>query len=42
MQALETIQILEKDEEKGGRRITQQGQRDLDRKFPVHSCCGLI
>ncbi len=36
-QALEKIQILEHDEEKGGRRITQQGQRDLDREcsFPV-------
>ncbi|CAP69201.1 uncharacterized protein PODANS_7_11570 [Podospora anserina S mat+] len=31
MQALEKIQVLEQDEEKGGRRITQQGQRDLDR-----------
>ena len=31
MQALEQIGVLEKDEEKGGRRITQQGQRDLDR-----------
>lgn len=30
-QALEKIQVLERDEEKGGRRITQQGQRDLDR-----------
>ena len=30
-QALEKIQIVEIDEEKGGRRITQQGQRDLDR-----------
>lgn len=25
--------MLEKDEEKGGRRITQSGQRDLDREF---------
>lgn len=33
MQALEKIQVLEKDEEKGGRRITQQGQRDLDRTY---------
>lgn len=32
MQALEKIGVLEKDEEKGGRRITQAGQRDLDRK----------
>lgn len=31
MQALEKIGVLEKDEEKGGRRITQSGQRDLDR-----------
>jgi small subunit ribosomal protein S19e len=31
MQALEKIGVLEKDEEKGGRRITQAGQRDLDR-----------
>ncbi|MCJ1449677.1 40S ribosomal protein S19 [Mycoblastus sanguinarius] len=31
MQSLETIGVLEKDEEKGGRRITQSGQRDLDR-----------
>lgn len=33
MQALEKIGVLEKDEEKGGRRITQAGQRDLDRRF---------
>ena len=33
MQALEKIGILEQDEEKGGRRITQTGQRDLDRKY---------
>jgi small subunit ribosomal protein S19e len=31
MQALEQINVLEQDEEKGGRRITQSGQRDLDR-----------
>ncbi|KAL2123810.1 hypothetical protein VTJ04DRAFT_175 [Mycothermus thermophilus] len=31
LQALEKIQVVEQDEEKGGRRITQQGQRDLDR-----------
>lgn len=31
VQALENIGVLEKDEEKGGRRITQSGQRDLDR-----------
>ncbi|KAK3334045.1 40S ribosomal protein S19 [Podospora appendiculata] len=30
-QSLEKIQVLERDEDKGGRRITQQGQRDLDR-----------
>lgn len=33
MQALEAIGVLEKDEEKGGRRITQSGQRDLDREL---------
>jgi small subunit ribosomal protein S19e len=31
VQALEKIGIVEEDEEKGGRRITQSGQRDLDR-----------
>ncbi|OAA38332.1 40S ribosomal protein S19 [Metarhizium rileyi] len=31
LQALEKIGVLEHDEEKGGRRITQSGQRDLDR-----------
>lgn len=31
MQSLEKIGVLEHDEEKGGRRITQAGQRDLDR-----------
>lgn len=31
MQALEKIGVLEKDDDKGGRRITQSGQRDLDR-----------
>jgi small subunit ribosomal protein S19e len=31
MQALEKIGVLEIDEDKGGRRITQSGQRDLDR-----------
>ncbi|KXL43531.1 hypothetical protein M433DRAFT_167073 [Acidomyces richmondensis BFW] len=31
MQSLEKIGVLEQDEEKGGRRITQAGQRDLDR-----------
>ncbi|UCK57472.1 40S ribosomal protein S19, variant 2 [Aspergillus flavus] len=31
IQSLEKIGVLEHDEEKGGRRITQSGQRDLDR-----------
>ncbi|KAL6714124.1 Protein component of the small (40S) ribosomal subunit [Lecanora helva] len=31
LQSLEAIGVVEKDEEKGGRRITQGGQRDLDR-----------
>ncbi|KAL5615054.1 hypothetical protein BROUX41_005119 [Berkeleyomyces rouxiae] len=31
VQALEKIGVLEQDEEKGGRRITEAGQRDLDR-----------
>jgi small subunit ribosomal protein S19e len=31
MQALEKIGVLEQDEDKGGRRIAQSGQRDLDR-----------
>ena len=31
MQSLEKIGVLEQDEEKGGRRITQGGVRDLDR-----------
>jgi small subunit ribosomal protein S19e len=31
MQALEKVGVLEQDEDKGGRRITQAGQRDLDR-----------
>ncbi|PGG97557.1 40S ribosomal protein S19 [Polytolypa hystricis UAMH7299] len=31
VQALEKIGVLEHDEDKGGRRITQAGQRDLDR-----------
>jgi small subunit ribosomal protein S19e len=30
-QALEKIGVLELDEEKGGRKISQQGMRDLDR-----------
>ena len=33
MQALEKIGVLEHDEDKGGRRITQSGQRDLDREW---------
>src|ERR1700761_3325684 len=33
VQALEKIGIVEEDEDKGGRRITQTGQRDLDRMF---------
>ena len=33
LQALEKIGVVEQDEEKGGRRITQSGQRDLDRKY---------
>ena len=33
MQALEKIGVLEQDEDKGGRRITQSGQRDLDREW---------
>lgn len=32
MQSLQKIGVLEVDEEKGGRRITQSGQRDLDRE----------
>jgi len=31
LQALEKIGVVEIDEDKGGRRITQAGQRDLDR-----------
>ena len=31
LQSLEKIGVVEQDEEKGGRRITQAGQRDLDR-----------
>ncbi|KAI9747607.1 MAG: 40S ribosomal protein S19 [Lichina confinis] len=31
VQALEKIGVLEQDEDRGGRRITQSGQRDLDR-----------
>jgi small subunit ribosomal protein S19e len=36
MQSLEKIGVLEQDEEKGGRRITQSGQRDLDRMSDFH------
>lgn len=32
MRSLEAIGVLEKDDDKGGRRITQSGQRDLDRE----------
>lgn len=31
LQALEKIGVLEIDEDKGGRRVSQTGQRDLDR-----------
>jgi small subunit ribosomal protein S19e len=41
MQSLEKIQVLEQDEEKGGRRITQQGQRDLDREYCSSPWCYL-
>jgi small subunit ribosomal protein S19e len=41
MQSLEKIGVLEQDEEKGGRRITQSGQRDLDRKFALATPCTL-
>ena len=41
MQSLEKIGILEQDEEKGGRRITQAGQRDLDREFFSSFFCHL-
>jgi hypothetical protein len=33
LQALEKIGVVEKDEEKGGRRITQSGQRDLGKSY---------
>jgi small subunit ribosomal protein S19e len=39
LQALEKINIVEIDEEKGGRRITQAGQRDLDRMFLAATFC---
>ena len=35
VQALEKIGVLEQDEDRGGRRITQSGQRDLDRECSV-------
>lgn len=41
MQALEKIGVLEQDEEKGGRRITQSGQRDLDRELHIFLCLQL-
>lgn len=34
VQALEKIGVVELDEDKGGRRITEAGQRDLDRMCP--------
>ena len=40
MQALEKIGVLEQDEDKGGRRITQSGRRDLDRKCYRSFFCG--
>src|SRR6186713_3127677 len=36
IQALEKIGVLEEDEDKGGRRITQSGRRDLDRECPCY------
>lgn len=39
MQALEKIGVLEQDEDKGGRRITQSGRRDLDRKWKILHLC---
>jgi small subunit ribosomal protein S19e len=39
MQSLEKIGVLEQDEDKGGRRITQAGQRDLDRMTMLHLSC---
>lgn len=38
MQALEKIGVLEHDEDKGGRRVTQSGQRDLDREWDLSIC----
>ena len=46
VQALEKIGVLEQDEDSGGRRITQSGQRDLDREcgeiFEEGICSDLI
>jgi Ribosomal protein S19e len=42
MQALEKIGVLEKDEEKGGRRITQSGQRDLGKFHFILYCCFVV
>ena len=39
MKSLEKIGVLEQDEDKGGRRITQSGQRDLDRESFLFGCC---
>ena len=42
VQALEKIGVLEQDEDKGGRRITQSGRRDLDREsFPPGRVVGV-
>ena len=42
MQALEDINVLEKNDEKGGRRITQSGQRDLDREYFSRFCSTVL
>lgn len=34
-QALEKIAVVDRDEEKGGRRIRQSGQRDLNRSANI-------
>lgn len=40
MQALEKIGVLQKNDEKGGRKITQAGTRDLDRTLsPFKTRC---
>ncbi|CAJ0648633.1 10159_t:CDS:2 [Entrophospora sp. SA101] len=39
LQSLEKIKILEKDPKKGGRRITRDGQRDLDRIAQASYSC---